>query len=139
VVLVRLRLGRVRGDERREEATVFEADDIRDWQDRAVVDREGSKIGTLEGLYYDTASQLPTFASVQVGIVGRHRLTFVPLEGARVSPGHLRVMVDKKTVKDALTIDTDGALTAAQEPELFEHYGYAYQPGASGERRLGRR
>jgi hypothetical protein len=118
---------------------VFEADDIRDWQGRSVVDRDGSKIGTLEGLYYDTASQQPTFASVQVGIVGRHRLTFVPLEGARVAPDHVRVLVDKKTVKDALTIETDGALSAAQEPELFAHYGYAYQPGAGGERRLGRR
>jgi hypothetical protein len=118
---------------------VFEADDIRDWQDHNVVDHDGSKIGTLEGLYYDTATQQPTFASVQIGIVGRHRLTFVPLEGARVAPDHIRVMVDKKTVKEALTIDTDGALTAAQEPELFEHYGIAYRPGSSGERRLGRR
>lgn len=118
---------------------MFEADDIRDWQGRSVVDRDGSKLGTLEGLYYDTASQQPTFASVQVGIVGRHRLTFVPIEGARVAPDHVRVMVDKKTVKDAPTIDTDGALTAAQEPELFQHYGLAYQSGSSGERRLGRR
>lgn len=118
---------------------MFEADDIRDWQDRTVVDKDGSKIGVLEGLYYDTASQLPTFASVQVGIVGRHKLTFVPIEGAKVSPDHLRVLVDKKTVKAALTIDTDGALTAAQEPELYEHYGIPYQPGATGERRLGRR
>ena len=118
---------------------MFEADDIRDWQDRTVVDRDGSKIGSLEGLYYDTATQQPTFASVQVGIVGRHRLTFVPLDGARVAPDHVRVMVDKKTVKDALTIETDGALTAAQEPELYAHYGLPYQPGSGGERRLGRR
>ena len=118
---------------------MFEADDIRDWQDRTVVDREGNKIGSLEGLYYDTATQQPTFASVQVGIVGRHRLTFVPLDGARVAPDHVRVMVDKKVVKDALTIDTDGALTATQEPELFAHYGLSYVPGSGGERRLGRR
>ena len=118
---------------------MFEADDIRDWQNKNVVDRDGDKIGSLEGLYYDTATQQPTFASVQVGIVGRHKLTFVPLEGARVAPDHVRVMVDKKTVKDAPTMDTDGSLTAAQEPELFAHYVLVYQSGASGERRLGRR
>jgi hypothetical protein len=118
---------------------VFEADDIRDWQNRTVVDRDGSKIGSLEGLYYDTAAQFPAFASVSVGIPGRKRLTFVPLTDAKVSPAHLRVMVDKKTVKDALTIDSDGELTAEDEPRLFEHYGLLYQPGASGERRLGRR
>lgn len=118
---------------------MFEADDIRDWQNRSVVDESGSKLGSLEGLYYGTASEVPEFASVQVGIVGRHKLTFVPLGGAKVSPDHIRVMVDKKVVKDALTIDTDGALTAADEPALFAHYGLPYTPGASGERRLGRR
>ncbi len=118
---------------------MFEADDIRDWKDRTVVDQDGSKIGSLEGVYYDTASQVPAFASVQVGIVGRHKLTFVPLQGAKVAPDHVRVMVDKKMIKDAPTIETDGELTAAEEPVLFQHYGLLYQSGASGERRLGRR
>lgn len=118
---------------------MFEADDIRDWRDQEVVDENQSKIGTLEAVYFDTASQVPTFASVRIGIVGRHRLTFVPLGGAKVSPKHLRVMVDKKVVKDAPSIDTDGELRADDEPALFEHYNLAYAPGASGERRLGRR
>ena len=118
---------------------MFEADDIRDWRGQDVVDQDNSKIGTLEAVYFDTASQVPTFASVQVGMIGRHRLTFVPLEGARVSPKHVRVMVDKKLVKDALTIDTDGELDANDEPTLFTHYNLAFAPGASGERRLGRR
>jgi PRC-barrel domain len=118
---------------------VFEADDIRDWRDHTVVDQEGSKIGTLEGIYYDTATEVPAFASVKVGMIGRHKLAFVPLDGARVAPDHVRVMVDKKAVKDAPTIDTDGELTAADEPALFQHYGLLYQAGASGERRLGRR
>lgn len=42
-------------------------------------------------------------------------------------------------IKDAPSIDTDGELTADAEQGLFEHYGLAYQPGATGERRLGRR
>lgn len=120
-------------------SSLFDADDIRDWRGHNVVDQDRSKIGTLEAVYYDTASQVATFASVQIGIVGRHRLTFVPLDGARVSPDHVRVMVDKKHVKDAPTIDTDGELGAADEPGLFRYYGIPYSPGASGERRLGRR
>jgi hypothetical protein len=118
---------------------MFEADDIRDWRGQDVVDEGNAKIGTLEAVYFDTASQAAAFASVQIGMVGRHRLTFVPLDGARVSPKHLRVMVDKKLVKDAPTIDTDGELDADDEPALFAHYDLAYSPGASGERRLGRR
>jgi hypothetical protein len=52
---------------------------------------------------------------------------------SRTLDGHTQELVYRpKTVKDALTIDTDGSLTAAQEPELFAHYGLAYQPGASG-------
>ena len=40
---------------------MFEADDIRDWRGKDVVDADGSKIGTLEAVYFDTAMQLPTF------------------------------------------------------------------------------
>ena len=72
-------------------------------------------------------------------MVGRHRLTFVPLDRAVVLPGQLKVAYSKSQVKDAPTIDTDGELPADDEPELFKHYGLEYQPGMSGERRLARR
>jgi len=118
---------------------MFEADDIRDWREQDVVDPDGSKIGSLEAVYFDTATEQPVFATVKVGMVGRHRLVFVPLAGATVAPKHVRVRADKKLVKDAPSIDVDGELPAAEEPAIFEHYNLAYQPGASGERRLGRR
>jgi hypothetical protein len=118
---------------------MFEADNIRDWREHDVVDPDGNKIGQLEAVYVDTSTDLPVFASVKIGMIGRHRLTFVPLTGATVAPSHVRVAYPKKAVKDAHTIDTDGELAATDEPGLFEHYGLAYQPGASGERRLARR
>lgn len=118
---------------------MFEADNIRDWRDRDVIDVDGGKIGQLEAVYVDTATDEPAFGSVKIGMVGRHRLTFVPLDRATVGPSYLRVAYPKKQVKDALTIDTDGELHAEEEQPLFEHYGLAYQPGASGERRLARR
>ena len=121
------------------EIMAFAADDIRDWRGHDVVDQGGSKVGLLEAIYFDTATDRATFASVRVGLPGRHRLVFVPLDGARVAPAHLRVLSDKKLIKDAPSIDTDGELTADQEPGLFAHYGLNYQPGATGERRLGRR
>lgn len=118
---------------------MFEADNIRDWRDHDVVDQDGNKIGQLEAIYVDTATDMPAFASVRTGMIGRHRLTFVPLERATVAPGHVRVAYSKKLVKDAFAIDTDGELAATDEPGLFEHYSMAYQPGAGGERRLARR
>jgi hypothetical protein len=118
---------------------MFEAENIRDWREHDVIDPDGGKIGQLEAVYVDTGTDQPAFASVKTGIVGRHRLTFVPLDRATVAPSHVRVAYPRKQVKDALTIDTDGELAAADEPGLFGHYGLAYQPGASGERRLARR
>ena len=79
------------------------------------------------------------FGTVKVGMVGRHRLVFVPLDRATVGPGSLKVAYTKKQVKDAPSIDTDGELIADDEEAVFKHYGLTYQPGAGGERRLGRR
>jgi hypothetical protein len=118
---------------------VFEAEDIRDWRGRSVVDPDGSKIGSLEAVYFDTATEQPTFASVKVGMVGRHRLVFVPLFEAKVAPDHVRVTAEKKLVRHAPSIATDGELTAAEEASVFQHYSLRYEPGTSGERRLGRR
>jgi hypothetical protein len=118
---------------------MFEAANIREWRGHDVVDAQGNKIGELEAVYVDTGTDLPSFGTVKVGMLGRHRLVFVPLDGATVGPGYLKVAYDKKQVKDATSIDIDGELPAAEEEAIFKHYGLTYQPGASGERRLGRR
>ena len=118
---------------------MFDVDDIRDWRGLPVVDKDGGKIGKLEAVYFDTASEEPTFATVKVGLPGGGRLVFVPLIGARVAPKHIRVMTDKKLAKDAPAIDTDGELNSAAEPGIYAHYGLTYERGAGGERRLGRR
>ncbi len=118
---------------------MFEAANIREWRGHDVVDVQGHKIGALEAVYVDTATDLPSFATVTVGMPTRHRLVFVPLDQATVGPGYLKVRYDKKQVKDAPSIDTDGELPAGDEAAVFKHYGLAYEPGAGGERRLGRR
>jgi hypothetical protein len=118
---------------------MFEAENIRDWRDHDVIGSDGGKIGQLEAVYVDTASDQPAFASVKVGMIGRHRLAFVPLDRAMVSPSHLRVAYDRKLVREAPAIGTDGELAAEEEKPLFEYYGLPYQAGAGGERRLGRR
>ena len=115
---------------------MFPAENIRDWRGMNVVDPTGSKIGTLESVYVDTTNDEPFFAAVTTGIIGRHKLTFVPLTGATVAPDHVRITVDKDVVKNAPSIDTDGELTVDQEPEVFAHYSLPYTPGV---RRLARR
>ncbi len=118
---------------------MFKVNDIREWRNHDVVDEAGRKIGTLESVYVDTATDQPAFATVTIGMPTRRRLTFVPLDGARVGPGYLQVTRARNQVKGAPTIDVDGELLAQDEPAIFAHYELNYSPGTGGERRLARR
>ncbi|MEV6304484.1 PRC-barrel domain-containing protein [Actinoplanes sp. NPDC051861] len=118
---------------------MFPAENLRDWRGQKVVDPDGDKIGDLEAVYVDTATDEPSFATVRVGFIGRHRLVFVPLQGATVRPDAVRVQYGKKLVGDAPSIDVDGELSAADEPGIFSYYGLPYQVGAGGARRMARR
>ncbi|MBT2365907.1 PRC-barrel domain-containing protein [Streptomyces sp. ISL-10] len=113
--------------------------DIREWRTHDVVDADGRKIGALEGVYVDTRTDEPAMATVQIGLPTRQRLVFVPLDGAVVGPGYVKVDYDKALVKKSPSIGTDDILPAADEPAVFEHYGLTYRPGVSGERQLARR
>lgn len=113
--------------------------DIREWREQDVVDAGGKKIGKLESVYVDTATDEPSFGTVTVGLLTRHRLVFVPLGEATVGPGYVKVPFRKSLVKGAPAIDTDGVLSAEREPDVFAHYELEYRPGAGGERRLARR
>jgi PRC-barrel domain len=118
---------------------MFPAENLRDWRGEKIIDPDGDKIGDLEAVYVDTATDHPTFATVRIGLIGRHKLAFVPLDGATVLPRAVRVRYDKKLIGEAPTIDVDGELAAADEPRVFAHYNLPYQTGATGERRLARR
>ncbi|MER6299092.1 PRC-barrel domain-containing protein [Kitasatospora sp. NPDC001539] len=113
--------------------------DIREWRGHHVVDEKGHRIGTLESVYVETSTDEPFFATVTVGVMGRRRLAFVPLEGAVVGPDYVRVAYPKSKVSKAPAIGTDDILPATDEPEVFAYYELPYAPGASGERRLARR
>ena len=118
---------------------MFPAENLRDWRGEKVIDPDGDKIGELEAVYVDTTTDQPAFVTVKTGMIGRHRLVFVPVDGATVTPSAVRVRYNKKLASDAPSIDMDGELTAADEPTVFAHYNLPYEPGAAGERRLGRR
>lgn len=118
---------------------MIESADIREWRTHKVVDFKGRKIGTLETVYVDTASDQPAMATVMTGMPTRHRLVFVPLDGAVTGPGYLMVNYSKSQVKDCPAIGTDDVLPAEEEHSIFEHYDMRYEPGAAGERQLARR
>ncbi|MFC9749511.1 PRC-barrel domain-containing protein [Streptomyces niveus] len=113
--------------------------DIREWRGHDVLDSDGRKIGSLEAVYVDTRTDEPSVATVTVGLPTRHRLVFVPLAGAVVGPGYVRVGYSKNAVKDAPSMGTDDVLPAEDEKAVFTHYDLPYEPGPSGERQLARR
>ncbi|MEV8346081.1 PRC-barrel domain-containing protein [Streptomyces niveus] len=113
--------------------------DIREWRGHDVLDSDGRKIGSLEAVYVDTRTDEPSVATVTVGLPTRHRLVFVPLAGAVVGPGYVRVGYSKTAVKDAPSMGTDDVLPAEDEKAVFTHYDLPYEPGPSGERQLARR
>ncbi|GAA2170477.1 PRC-barrel domain-containing protein [Actinomadura napierensis] len=117
---------------------MFAIEDIRQWRGHDVVDASGSRIGELEAVYVDTATDQPSFATVKVGLPTRQRLVFAPLAGATLGPGHVRLAHDKKQVKNAPSIGTDGELPASEEQAVFDYYELPYEAGPN-ERRLGRR
>jgi len=117
---------------------MFEAADIREYRGHKVVDPDGDKIGDLEAVYVDTATDVPAFGTVSLGgLLGGRRLAFVPFDGATVGPDYLKVAYSRSRVKEAPSIDTDGELLAEDEPAVFAHYGL--DAGIGGGRRLARR
>jgi hypothetical protein len=62
-----------------------------------------------------------------------------PFNQATVGPGYVKVSCDKKQIQDAPSIRTRWRAATGDEEAIFKHYGFTYQPGAGGERRLARR
>jgi uncharacterized protein (TIGR02271 family) len=103
----------------------MQQDELLRMRGQELLDRDGEKIGEIEQIYLDTASDAPEWALVKTGLFGS-KSTFVPLhEASRESDG-LHVPYEKSQIKDAPKIDPDGTLSAREEAELYRHYGMHY-------------
>ena len=96
-----------------------------------VVGRDGSKIGSIEHVYFDDDTGRPEWVTAKTGMFGG-AASFVPLEEATVEGKDLTVPFDKSTVKDAPRVeDSDGHLTPEQEKDLYRYYGLEYSEASS--------
>jgi uncharacterized protein YrrD len=113
---------------------------VAEWHGKTLVDCEGEKIGNLEDVYVDIENDVPQFATVKEGFIGRH-LTFVPLGGIKIGPDELQVTVYKSQVEAAPDIELHGEeLSQADESSLYHHYELNYTPpDTESGRRLARR
>ncbi|MFE7314672.1 DUF2382 domain-containing protein [Streptomyces sp. NPDC057555] len=94
-----------------------------------VVDAEGAKVGVVQQVYRDDATNEPEWITVRTGLFGMKE-TFVPLAGARRVGDELHVPHAKETIKDAPRIDAEGHLDPSEEERLYRHYGLI-RPGTT--------
>jgi uncharacterized protein (TIGR02271 family) len=106
-------------------------DTVRGWQGRTMVDGDGDRIGSIEGIYADDQSGEPEWALVKTGLFGT-KSSFVPIVQASERNDDVQVPYDKQLVKDAPRIEADQHLSEAEEQQLWRHYGLDYGAGQAG-------
>ena len=89
-------------------------DELQSWHGRDLIDRDGSKIGSIGDVYLDEQTGQPEWLTVKTGLFGT-RETFVPIAEARAEGDTVRVPYEKSHVKDAPNVDADGALSHDEE------------------------
>jgi uncharacterized protein (TIGR02271 family) len=99
-------------------------------------DKDGDKVGKIGGLYYDDATNEPSWLTVQTGLFGTKE-TFIPVQGAEVTGDRVILQYDKATVKDAPNVDEDGHLSPQEEEQLYRYYGVQYAGGVETGRHAG--
>jgi hypothetical protein len=102
------------------------------WRALAIVDRDGTTVGTVSEFYLDRETGHPTWALVDTGLFGATQ-TFVPLVHAAEIDDGLQVPYEKSHIKDAPHIDPHDELTPDEEATLFSHYGVEYRPSTGPE------
>jgi uncharacterized protein (TIGR02271 family) len=100
-------------------------DTVRTWEGRTLVDRDGSRIGSIDAIYLDDQTGQPEWALVNTGLFGT-KSSFVPLTQATPTGDDVRVPYDKQLVKDAPRVDPDQHLSEDEERQLWRHYGLDY-------------
>jgi sporulation protein YlmC with PRC-barrel domain len=102
------------------------------WRALAIVDRDGTTVGTISEFYLDRETGHPTWAVVETGLFGATQ-TFVPLVNATEIEDGLQVPYEKRHIKDSPRVDPHDELTPDEEARLFAHYGVDYEPAAGPE------
>ena len=100
------------------------------WRGQDLVDPSGDKIGTIEDIYLDEATDQPEWLAVKTGLFG-HRVSFVPVAQAQASGDAVVVPYSKAEVKDAPSAEPDGLLSQDEEAALYQHYGLNYSEASS--------
>ena len=98
---------------------------------RKAVDRNGTKIGTVDEVYLDDATGAPEWAAVRTGVFSRDAL--VPLDPSELVDDALRVPFERTLIREAPDFGAGRHLSPEQELALYQHYGLDVPGGRPGD------
>src|SRR4051794_15117894 len=99
-------------------------EDYSAWSGRDVLTTDGDRLGTVDLIFLDEATDQPEW--VLVRLEDGDRSAFVPLAGANVEDRAIRVEPDRERITAAPRMAVEETLSVADERRLYEHYGLAY-------------
>jgi hypothetical protein len=104
-------------------------DVARRWRGRVVLDRAGTKIGTIVDVYYDAEIDEPAWGLLNAADIGAS-MSLVPLGDAVEDGNEIKVPYDRAFVQRAPGMEPGDRLLPQEEAELYRYYGLVYT-GAS--------
>jgi hypothetical protein len=99
-------------------------EDFSAWTGRDVLAPDGDRLGAVELIFLDEATDAPEW--VLVRLEGADTASFVPLAGASVEDEAIRVEQHRERITAAPRLEVEDTLTVAECRRLYEHYGLAY-------------
>ena len=98
--------------------------DFSAWPGRDVLAPGGDRLGAVELIFLDEATDLPEW--VLVRLEDAEAPAFVPLAGASVEERSIRVEQDRERIAAAPRLEVEDTITVSECRRLYEHYGLAY-------------
>src|SRR3954447_24351117 len=93
-----------------------------------VVGDDGQKLGSVDAVYYDNATDRAEWVAVRSGLFGT-RVTLVPLCRADFADDALHVPFDKVQLRHAPHHDPGRELSSSDEADLYRYYGVDHAVG----------
>ena len=90
------------------------------WIGFRVDDMNGSRVGSVQEIYVDSAQGEPVWVIVKVGRFGK--VTALPYSECADGPGRIWVAHGRKTIRGAPALDPGQPLAREDELELCDHY-----------------
>lgn len=107
------------------DATNGNTDDPGRLEGAVVVGGDGERLGHVDAVYYDNATDRAEWVSVRGGLFGT-RVTLVPLCRADLDGDELRIPYDRVQLRHAPHHHPGRELSAADEADLYRYYGVTH-------------